>query len=539
LSFGNGALSKRAWEPIFGLVAIAGLIFFPAFYSTDNFVFNTDLKPAGEVIHGFKYILVIVGCLLTIIQLKNLLLACVNQDSIPESLKGFFAERNGFLESRSKQAGIYKVNQMVQHAYDLHKEDEEKAQTVKALSTRNLGISTTSLIADDMPTVSKISQSENAQESKDDEEKTGRMTKQLESIRKTKSTKAIALENYSNLMDKTESVGGVVWAMKGIFSGSLQATEGIWLSSRLVAAIGIQIIATIILFIFTVFFFGSLVESLFPDMTVDYSQTCFSTFDYSQCYFPYGAGFYAGVGICRNITLLSPDCLSLFEEIPIDSQFQSRSCELLDTAYGVAAAAVPSNWTCDRIFEWVEDALELNPMYPPELFAGCKMLSDADNSTLALWIETDEDVNEDAIDYCRNMTSYVYNEISSAASSAVGNLTSTALDFCLDIFETLNSTLPSMCDRSLYRAREAITTYEINYESETSFCSSVLSYCTPDPLDPTRGTCVIGERNLIPFQFDGSTCRDYPEINATMNYFEENVLPTIDSFAALWPKKWM
>merc|ERR1719203_1925457 len=46
-----------------------------------------------------------------------------------------------------------------------------------------------------------------------------------------KSTRERALENYANILDETEEFGGILWAYKSFIFGSLQETEGIWLST--------------------------------------------------------------------------------------------------------------------------------------------------------------------------------------------------------------------------------------------------------------------------------------------------------------------
>ena len=66
-----------------------------------------------------------------------------------------------------------------------------------------------------------------------------------------RSTKERSLENYTDSMDKVEEAGGFVWACKSIVSGSLQETEGIWLSSRLLAAIAIMLSTTIIVLLYS------------------------------------------------------------------------------------------------------------------------------------------------------------------------------------------------------------------------------------------------------------------------------------------------
>ena len=502
LSMGNGTIKQSWLGPLIGLTAIALFIFFPAFYSIDNFILDTEIDDG--FFNNVKYILPTFGCLLGLFQFKNLANLCIDKDMLPKRVQLFFLGSNGRKECWSKQAGIYKMNQMVKNAYELHIPQDKESQmkdSFKNKSSRALDLN------------------ESAEE--------GRKA----------STKATALENYSNMMNETEEIGGFFWAWKGFLSGSLQRTEGIWLSSRLMAAVAILVVTVMIVFVWIVLIFGSVIQQMYPDLTVQFSDTCFSTFDYDNCYFPYGEGFYTGVGICRGVRLNGPECLPLFYEIPVGSEWKAKSCEILDQAYEVVASLVPSNFTCGSIFGSVESILNSNPYYDVQFFGGCRTLSLADNETLMEYMADDPTLDEVAVEYCRNLTNFVYSSISSFVPSS--DFTADAFDFCLDIYDTLNSTIPSMCDRSLYRAFETIRTYERTYSSDTDFCESVLSYCTPDPLDPTTGTCIIGESNLIPFQFQGPSCRSYPEINNTLTYYEEFVLPSLNTFTEILPKKWM
>lgn len=185
------------------------------------------------------WILPAFGFVLILLQIKNLVGCLVHVDSLPRKLRAFFLGSNGRSEYFSKQAGIYKVNQMVKHAYDLHKsQGKEKIESVKDSHTLQ--------------------------------------------NRKKKSTRERAYQNYSDSIDETEPIGGAFWAYKSFLTGSLQRTEGIWLSSRFMAAVVIMFVTVILIFGGTIYLFIGLVQVLYPATTVQYSDTCFSTFDYDN-----------------------------------------------------------------------------------------------------------------------------------------------------------------------------------------------------------------------------------------------------------------
>jgi len=495
LSLGNGNFTRSVFMPIIGLASTILFIFFPAFYNMDNFIFSTY-----KAEHGFEYILVVFGILLALIQIKNLVALLFDNTELLHKnrfLAGFLwgsSTKNAF---RSKQAGIFKVNQLVRNAYKLHQVCTEKTE--------------------------KGTKRYVSQELK-------RMTR--EKLKRDKSTKETALENYANIVDETESVGGIYWAWKEFATGSLQSHEGIWLSSRLIAASAIQFVLVVLFFVASIFLSNSIMSLLYPVVTVEYSADCFSEFDYEKCLF----GVVSGVGICRDVTLKGgSECLDLFEEIPQGSTFAKENCKALDSAFESMAELVPSNLTCSEIFLSVEEILQ--GMALEETLQGITLEETLGESFYHICYELSKNYdlasNETLAD-CKRVKDYV----SDTLSSGSGNITNDAVEFCMETYNTMNSTIPSMCDRKLYHSIQGIKTYEKNH-TEDYFCQSMLSYCSPDPLNPTQGSCAIGMQNFLPFHFKGPSCRDYSEINSSLVFYDEKVAPLVKIFQDMYPEKWM
>ena len=74
-----------------------------------------------------------------------------------------------------------------------------------------------------------------------------------------------------------------------------------------------------------------------------------------------------------------------------------------------------------------------------------------------------------------------------------------------------------LCDIAMVQTT-SVRTYKISWSEEdpTNVCKSFLSYCVPH-LNQNKGACLIGERNLVPFQFEGETFEDYLKIKNLCN----------------------
>jgi len=532
LSMGNGEFNRNQAGPIIGIASVGLFIMFPAWYTKINtFVFSTDLEeigPLGDV----KFILVSFGVLLVVLQIRNLM---ATKTFIPDILLG----GSGKASYLSKQATIYKVNEMVRNAYELHKnvnvykageEDGEENDNKNNVLLAKILKKKEDEAVDETEAEVLLARALAKQTAQEEVKRINQRMK------KDKSSKERALENFSNIMDETEAVGGVFWAWKEYLSNNLQQTEGVWLSSRLIAATFIQFVAITLIFAANIYTFVVLIGKLFPDLTIDRSATCFSNFDYEQCYFPFGGEYgYTGTGICADVTLQDEKCLDLFKELPIDSPFLDRTCETIDQAYQVLESFTPGNMTCSETFGELSDlftnatTIELFGGYEASLteYAFCY------NYVKDYKVRT-EGMNETLYQLCGDFRGNVDDLITPIALDNNATMAD-AVNYCLVFYP--HAYVQSLCQRNLYQPTTGISTYEIKSE-EDGICRSVLTICAPTSLDFTRGTCVIGERNFQPFQFEGPGCKNYPEINATLNFYDEQVAPHLNQIADIFPKKW-
>jgi len=442
ISTGNGTFNRTALEPILGLVAIAAFVFFPYSYPlTVNYLFKTgaveydDDAPTDDdmvVEEGWTtrysvHLLPALGSVLVLLQIKNLVGLFANVDALPKRLRAFFVGSNGRAESRLKQAGIYKINEMVKHAYELHKADWKETEKTKLLKAS------------------------------------------LDYQEATKKEKV--LENFSDLMDETEEVGGAIWAYKSFFSGSLQETEGIWFSTRILAAVTLMLLFTILVLVFSSLLVKDYVEVLAPPPLPPPTRSndnCWSTFNYTECSIQPLFGF----GVCRGV-FYSSVCESSLEEIPYESDLFQEACIRLDQVSGGSF----------------------------ESLAG--LSTNGSNST------------------------------------------------CSDVLQNLS--LPLLYAKDVVESTEvAYFQNESNYED---YCDTHLSYCIPftketvmlddDTADNqmfeySLATCVVGmSTSLIPFQFEGASCGDYEDINATLTFYNEQIEPQLNAVNSLYPAKWV
>lgn len=134
LSFGNSIFHCRWYEIVLGSTAVVVFIFIPFFLEFDAGFFSTrkrsrsaDEDPLAHeyVLYFFHFIL---GCLILLLQLVNLIRLFIPNKKVTSSrkLSAFFTGSNAKAEFRIKQAAIFKTNQMVRNAYELHQEDKKK-----------------------------------------------------------------------------------------------------------------------------------------------------------------------------------------------------------------------------------------------------------------------------------------------------------------------------------------------------------------------------------------------------------------------------
>lgn len=218
LSFGNGSFGNVLVGPILGAIAVIVVVSVPATVKFDNFFLRTDLKDHPFYFDKAGWILVVFGVILLLIQIRNLAFALApNKEALRENRALILFDRtlgsNRLRAFRGKQAGIFKLNEMIRNAYNLHTLDEQELER-EALTTGSL----------------------------------------KGPKRNKTSTKEIALQKYSDLLDDTEEVGGTIWGWKEYCSGRLATTEGVWIPSRLVAGNVILFFTTFIVVILSYFF---------------------------------------------------------------------------------------------------------------------------------------------------------------------------------------------------------------------------------------------------------------------------------------------
>ena len=526
LGLGNGLPQKSIIGPLLGLIATAVLVFFPAFYQGSNDIFETDLENSDEHSEwsGLGYLLVVFGIVLVLLQIKNILdfMMPSFEHSKLYTLVDSIAGSSTQLAYRSKQAGIFKINQLVKNAYELHKL-EDKAQERSLLK----------------------SSSRDGQRSND-------------GSTSHKSSKAIALQNYADQVDELEEVGGLVWSVKEYFSGRLAGTEGIWLPSRLLAANAIQFFAIIVCITVVSVTFRDLIDTFYPKALPDeviYSDSCFTTFDYSKCYFPFeDRGYYAGIGVCRDVSFEGPECYDLFE--PLDSTdgldgVIGDTCTSLQSAFSavesqVADTLLGSNCSLilDAAREFANEAAlneNIDPADVEDLINRCNgvnTMTAEDIEKFNEWFDDDEvfpDVTNETLSICSQVSDFVKTVAFADLAPGFEDDAFQAFRLCMDAYGSI--AMESPCETQLFSPKEEIFAYEQEFDGD-DFCVSFISACYIDNYNPTRATCIIGESDDTVYQFQGSKCETYPQINNTMKYYEENILPQQLSIMRFFPEKW-
>ena len=499
------------------------LVFVPKFVKTDNEVINTDVENSEN--HGswpgLVYLLVVFGVVLILLQLKNLFDYFMPNFEPTKMYKIFdgIAGSNTQRSFRSKQAGIYKINQLVKNAYELHKLDEKSQQrsALKANSPEGGSIKHTS-------------------------------------------SKAIALQNYADQVDELEEVGGLIWSVKEYFSGRLAGTEGVWLPSRLLAANAIQFVATIVVITVSSIVFRDIIDELYPkelpDSIIDSIDTCFTTFDYSKCYFPFEEqGAYVGVGVCRDVSLEGPECYDLFA--PLDStegldgligstcsslqgafaKIESQVAEALPGVTCTAVLGAARDYANQWAFDEEEDPAEIEDYI--NWCYGVGSMTAEDIEKFNEWFDDDEafpDITDETLEECANVAVWVKGEAFSELAPGFEDVAFEVFQTCMGAYGSIAMEDP--CATKLYSPIEEIYAYEQASEGD-DFCVTFLKACYIDPYKPTRGTCVLGATiDDTLFQFEGPTCKSYPQINNTMNFYETNVKPMQLSVEKFFPAKW-
>lgn len=194
LNLGNNVYTHSVLEILAGILGTVVIVFLPMvikfqsiFISTHNPDEEEGLPPILDVIH---YMLSsFIGIVLILLQGSNIVRYIVPDSRLTRSkilttlLRGS-SVRNEF---GMKQATIFKVNQMVNNAFELH----EIGQPDKSKSNVN-----------------------NDHDNEEGED--------------AAATNGVGLLNFTKVTEKRESCGGFLWAWKMCFSDDLIEQEGIW-----------------------------------------------------------------------------------------------------------------------------------------------------------------------------------------------------------------------------------------------------------------------------------------------------------------------
>ncbi|CAJ1932922.1 unnamed protein product [Cylindrotheca closterium] len=521
LALGNGVFQKSIVEPIVGLASVAVLVFLPYYFPEKNFVFNTALEEPSHEHYTYSELLnmmIVFGVLLIIIQLKNLMTIFFGKGDYLKKNPAFVFMENVLGSNinrayRSKQAAVYKINEMARSAYDLHQLDEKAAGITKLKR--------------------EVSIQESGSQTPISNSKVGNEGNRQQTGPGGRSSREIALQKYNDLVDESEEVGGIIWAWKGYISGNLGVTEGVWLPSRLIAANAILFVTiVVVLYICTIIFTGFIweLEDLYNTVAlkeVIYNEQCFTEFDYNDCYFPFEeASFYSGVAVCRDVSLSGPGCMDLFEEVTPESTFGSaigNICDSFNAAFApfeLQVGDLLGGASCPYVLDAAKQSVieilaEFN--YSPNdaemLYNACyriNYMEDEDISKFNEWFDDDTwypDITDETLTGCDIVSSIVSNETFVNSFTGREEAAYVSFQICMAIYKSL--TPRPFCEQPLYDHIESIITYERN-RTDTEFCYSYLSYCVADPYNPSRGTCVIGEADQKYYRFEGSTCDEYP-----------------------------
>jgi len=124
------------------------------------------------------------------------------------------------------------------------------------------------------------------------------------------STNALALLNYSKVVEKTETIGGLWWCWKGYITRSLVHREGVMVNSRLILCNVLQFFLVIIMmFEMPTFTLRNVSPILFPTLSHSVNACDESTFDPNKCYFLNVGGVPSGMAVCYGVKMES-SCIS-------------------------------------------------------------------------------------------------------------------------------------------------------------------------------------------------------------------------------------
>mmetsp|Transcript_4757 Transcript_4757/g.11246 ORF Transcript_4757/g.11246 Transcript_4757/m.11246 type:complete len:167 (-) Transcript_4757:1526-2026(-) len=146
------------------------------------------------------------------------------------------------------------------------------------------------------------------------------------------------------------------------------------------------------------------------------------------------------------------------------------------------------------------------------------------------------EITNETLSFCEDVRDLVKTDAFSELAPGFEDDAFEAFKMCMDAYGSIAMKTP--CENSLSTTKEEIFAYEQGFD-ENGYCVSFISACYIDEYNPTRATCIIGESDDKPYQFQGPSCKNYPEIGNTLNYYEEVILPQQVSIMSFFPEKWM
>ncbi|KAL3908061.1 MAG: hypothetical protein SGILL_008627, partial [Bacillariaceae sp.] len=191
-SFGV-ATSTSVWALLVGMATVILSTILSYIYAVDTPLFSTEKTYEGQRVYNLALIM---GCIVLFLQLSMLLRTIFSERMLPLLHKLTKTLTNGMVrkETKTKKAAVFKVKRLIDNSVSLHESHGSEA-----------GGSTTFHAS-------------------------GR-----------------ALLNYHDLTDVRMRSGGLIWAWKRIFDGSLVREEGLWFHGRLMASNAYQIIVCVLL----------------------------------------------------------------------------------------------------------------------------------------------------------------------------------------------------------------------------------------------------------------------------------------------------
>jgi len=512
LSFGNGLLSDSVFGPLLGIAAVIIFVFLPLFIEIDLIFIVTQVIDDQLTVLTFRWINLISGVLMILLQIQNLIAICVSEETIAMNnlLATFLLGNNMKSAFRMKQAASIKVNKLVKNAYDLHEHNE-------------------------------------SDERKD-------IKKNLLGEKATRSTQETALLNYTKIVEKTEEYGGLFWGWKQYLTGDIQSEEGVWLHSRLIAGNAIQFTTTFVLFmgyIQLTSFLSSVVDTV--DVMVsgieglEAYELCRPRFNSKNCYFPHPPT-YIGAGFCR-MDDLPTNCTSTDGPlIPVeqdgDAWLFQELCTEANNFFEASTYSQSMNYMESenpRCFDFLNKSLD----EIVSVYIECKAYDLCQKANVEL-INGYDPCQRLYYPNCTAVVNEIDSKIIDEAQDTVNNINSTQAAECVDLLGLLVSkflTTDFCTSFGLYRPQTPITAIATDGTCETivSFCLTGEHELLPDNSTGSRtgkssALCLLGihPETHIPFNWRG--CKDNPDVQPMLSYYDSVIRPTAETWL---PEPWL